>query len=237
VLAQRVLELEETGVLLEVAVHLATATSVMVYYRKDLVEMLRDCVQGGPGRGLALRIVVSSVPAVVAYVLMKKLFDTALESAVVAAVCLCVTGLVLLATRWARPREDGSEPGFGHALLVGCAQAVAILPGISRSGSTIATALFLGDQPARAARFSFLMSVPVIVGAGGLQSLKLVTGEEPMPADWVPYAVAAVAAFVSGIAAIHVLVLLVSKGRLALFGPYCLLVGAGFLIWLSGIFG
>ena len=106
VLAQRIMGMAQPGVLLEVAVHLATAASVMAYYRKDLVEMLRDVFQGGPGRGLALRIVVASVPAVVAFVLMKEVFETALESAFVAAICLCVTGVVLLATRFARPFQN-----------------------------------------------------------------------------------------------------------------------------------
>lgn len=231
-LAQELMEVHEPGVLLEVLVHLATAASVIVYYRRDLIEVLRESFTGGPGRAEALRIVVASVPAVVAYVAFKKLFDEALENSVLAAACLCVTGVVLLLSAKARPRE-GFAQGMGQALLVGCAQAVAILPGISRSGSTITAALFTGDRADRAARFSFLMSLPVILGAGALKGLGLVTGKEAMPPDALPFLVAAVFAFVSGLAAIHALVMLVSKGRLSLFGPYCLLVGAGFLIWFG----
>jgi len=231
-LTQELMDVQSPGVLLEVLVHLATALSVMVYFRNDLIRTVREFFTGGPGRHFALRIVVASVPAVVIYVAFKKPLDAALESPIVAASCLCVTGGVLLATRWARYRED-RVPGYFNALIVGFAQAVAILPGISRSGSTIAAALFLGDDPDRAARFSFLMSLPVILGAGALQGRKLLTGEEPMPAEWVPYAIAAAAAFVSGLGAIHILVKLVSKGRLYLFAPYCLLVGVGFLAWFG----
>jgi undecaprenyl-diphosphatase len=231
-LAQELMDVHEPGVLLEVLVHLATSGSVMVYYRRDLATLLRETISGGPGRSEALRIVVASIPVAVAYVVFGKFFEHALESAVVAAACLCVTGVVLLASSRARPREDFTQ-GVGHALIVGCAQAIAILPGISRSGSTITAALFTGDDAARAARFSFLMSLPVILGAGGLKGIGLVTGDEVLPPDSTPFLVAAVFAFVSGLAAIHALVLLVSKRRLSVFGPYCLLVGAGFLVWFA----
>lgn len=231
-LTQEVMHVQTPGIVLEVTVHVATALSVIVYFRRDLWRTIVEFVKGGPGRNLALRIVLASVPAVVVYKLAKDPLERALESPLVAAICLCVTGVVLLATRWARYREEFT-PGWGHAVIVGFAQAVAILPGISRSGSTIAAGLFLGDDPDRAARFSFLMSVPVILGAGLLQTRDLVSGEQPLPADWMPFVLAGVAAFVSGLAAIHALVLLVAKGRLYAFAPYCLLVGAGFLIWFG----
>lgn len=231
-LTQEVMHVQTPGIVLEVTVHVATALSVIVYFAKDLFATIREFFVGGPGRNLALRIVLASVPAVVVYVLAKKVLDEALESSLVAAICLCVTGLVLLATRWARYRE-GFRPSWGHALVVGCAQAIAILPGISRSGSTIAAGLFLGDDPDRAARFSFLMSVPVILGAGLLQTKDLISGEAPLPETWKPYLLAGGAAFLSGLLAIHALVTLVAKGRLYLFAPYCLLVGAGFLVWFG----
>ena len=227
-LAQELLGINPPGVLLEVVVHLATAMSVTVYFRRDIAVVIKDTIRGGPGQSLGFRILVATIPAPILYLLFKTELEAALESPLVAAACLIVTGIVLLST--ARARRKDTTPGLGHAVIVGCAQAIAILPGISRSGSTISAALFLGDDPDRAARFSFLLMLPVILGAGLLKGSAI----EALPSDQIlPLAVAALVAFVSGLAATHALLTLVVRGRLSWFGPYCLLVGVVALVWLS----
>lgn len=229
VLAQELLGVQETGATLEVAVHLATLLSVVLYFWRDIWRVTAEFFGGGPGRKTALLVAVATLPAGLVGVLLKDQIEAFLDSPLLAAAMLIVTGVVLLLTRFAVRRED-REPGVVYALLVGCAQAVAILPGISRSGSTICTALFLGDDPDHAARFSFLMALPVILGAG-LLKLDDLSGSADA-ASGVPLLVASIVAFATGLAAIHALMTALRKGKLAVFGPYCLLLGAGALVWL-----
>lgn len=221
VLAQEVLGVHEQGAALEISVHLGTLLSVIVYYRRDLVLILQDVFRGGPTARLGWMVVAGTIPAVVVGLLWKKDIEAAFESPRAAAVGLLATGVLMLLTALARRRPG--EPGFGYALIVGCAQAVAILPGVSRSGSTIGTGLFLGDDPVRAARFSFLLSIPAICGAAVL----MLAGDELRNGPGTGMLVfAAAVAFVSGLAAIAFLIRLLGQGRLYWFGPYCLVVGA-----------
>ena len=224
VLAQELMGVARPGAALEIAVHLGTLVAVLWHYRRDVSAIARDVLVNGPLARLGWTVVVGTLPAVLVGLFLKDRVEAALDSPRIAAACLVATGVLLLLTRFARRREG--EPGFGHALIVGVAQAVAILPGVSRSGSTIGTALFLGDEPVRAARFSFLLSIPAILGAtvltvkdGGFAA----SGELPQ------LVVAAVAAFVSGLLALVLLLRVLAAGRLSMFGPYC--IAAGVLAW------
>lgn len=230
-LAEDLMGVNPPGVLLEVAVHVATLGSVLLYFRQDIVRVTRHTLFGGADRRLGLAVVVGTLPAVVVGLGFKDALEAALETPAVAAACLVVTGLALLVSRWAPGPVSGGDGTVGplRGLWIGCAQAVAILPGISRSGSTIIAALFLGVEPARAARFSFLLAIPAILGAGILHARDLHGVEEDLV---VPILAACVAAFASGLAAVHVLFTMVCRGKLAWFGPYCLLVGAAWGVML-----
>jgi len=218
VLTQELLGVASPGAALEIAVHLGTLGSVLVYYRRDLVEVTRDFFTGGPERRTGWLVIVATLPTVVFALLAKSLVDEAFEIPEVSMLGLLFTGLLLLATRFARRRSD-MVPGVRFAVLVGLAQMFAITPGISRSGSTIGMAMFLGDDPVRAARFSFLLSIPAIAGAAVLEFGKRGAGSGTS----VPLLVlAGVVAFVTGWAAIAVLITMLGKGRLAWFGPYCI---------------
>lgn len=225
VLAQEVLGVHEQGAALEISVHLGTLLSVLVYYRRDLVEIVRDVFRGGPTARLGWMVVVGTVPAVFVGLLWKDDIEAAFESPRAAAVGLLATGAFLLLTRFAKRRPG--DPGFGYAVVVGCAQAVAILPGVSRSGSTIGTGQLVGDDPVRAARFSFLLSIPAILGAAVLMLADGELGGGPGTGMLV---LSGAVAFASGVAAIAFLIRLLGQGRLHWFGPYCLVVGA--LAWL-----
>ena len=218
VLAQHGLGIDEPGAGLEIAVHLGTLASVVLYYRRDLVEILRDVLRGGPAARLGWLVVVGTRPIVVVGLTCRE--------PIAAAWCLRVTGALMMGSPLARRRPG--EPRFGYALLVGCAQAVAILPGVSRSGSTIATGMFAGDDPVRAARFSFLLSIPAISGAAILMAKD---GAFAGRTDPVMLLGAGAVAFVSGLAAIAFLLRVLGRGRLFWFGPYCLVLGATAL-WL-----
>jgi undecaprenyl-diphosphatase len=197
---------------------------VLVYYRRELAQIVREAVAGGPGRRMAGLVVLATSMLVLVLVARKAVpaikawrFDEH-----IAALGLIGVGVFLLLTTFARRRE-GAEPGWTDAVAIGLAQCVsAIVPGWSRSGSTIGTALFRGCDPEWAARFSFLMSVPAVLG-GSLADLK----DEPLALDnsLASLGVASGVAFVSGLLAIHVMLRIVGRGRLARFGPYCIALG------------
>jgi undecaprenyl-diphosphatase len=213
----------------EVATHLGTVGAVLLYYRREWALLARETITGGPGRRTAGLVALASAMLVLVLV-VRKAFPAVKEwrfDVHFAAVGIACVGVFLLLTARAR-RRDAPEPGWTDAVAMGLAQCVsAIVPGWSRSGSTIGTALFRGCAPEWAAKFSFLMSVPAVLG-GTLVELK----DDPFPAsgELPALGVAGAVAFVSGLLAIHALLRIVGRGRLSWFGPYCIAVGVA--AWL-----
>jgi undecaprenyl-diphosphatase len=143
---------------------------------------------------------------------------------------LLLTGVILFLTRWAK--EKSTPIGWLNSFLIGLGQAFAILPGVSRSGTTISLALFLGIEREKAARFSFLLSLPVIIGAALKQSLDMLNMQIELSGLIVPLIVSTAVAFISGYFAIIFLLGLVKKGRFSYFAYYCWAVGLLSLILL-----
>lgn len=229
-IAQKWLGLAKSDLHVEMATHLGTVLAVVVYYRKLFGELLRSLGSGGAGRRTVILVTLATAMLGLV-VVVQKAFPAVKAWRLdvhVAALGLIGVGIFLLGTKWVRKGQH--EPSAGTSIAMGLAQcAAAILPGCSRSGSTIGTGLFLGLEPAAAARFSFLMSVPAVVG-GSLYELK--DGPPFASAETAPMLIALAVAFVSGLAAIHVLLSFVGKGKLHLFGPYCIAVGLAARIWL-----
>jgi undecaprenyl-diphosphatase len=230
VIAEQVLGIRRGGVAFEVALHVATLGAVLVVYGGRIGNVLRGLTKGEESawRYLGL-LVIATIPAGLAGVLLGDWFERAFDSLAAVGIDLMATGALLWSTRWASPRPGGEQPSWGGAAAIGLAQAFAILPGISRSGSTVTAALWAGVSPARAAEFSFLMSIPVIAGAAVLEVPKLNTGAEPVSGGVVVMAM--LAALVSGILAIKVLVRLLQRGAFYRFAPYCWAVGLATLWW------
>jgi undecaprenyl-diphosphatase len=230
-IGQRALGLAKSDLHLEVAAHLGTVLAVLLHYRAEWARLFRETIRGGPGRKAAMLVVLATAMLVLVLLVRKAVpavkewrFDVRIAS-----LGLIGVGIFLLGTQFARRRE-APEPGAADAVVIGLAQCVsAIVPGWSRSGSTIGTALFRGCAPDWAAKFSFLMSVPAVLG-GALADLK----DEPFRAgeDLGGLVVAGVVAFFSGLLAIHVLLRIVGRGKLAWFGPYCIALGIAARIWL-----
>ncbi len=217
VLAQELLGVAQEGILLEVLLHLATVLVVVWFYRKKVAHLLQPRFDEERNR-YRLAVVAGLVPAGIVGVFFKEWFEKAYESPVAVLVALGVTGVVLLLTRFARP---GRRPlTLPVALLIGIAQSIAILPGVSRSGATIAAALFLGVEREEAARFSFLISVPAILGAA-LLTLKDLPGAGAGEEPFAPAAAGMIAAAVAGIIALRLLVKTVIRGRFDRWGWYC----------------
>lgn len=231
VIGQKLLGLEQQGVRLEIALHAGTLLAVMFFYRGIIAKTLAGLFRRErESWNLAINLVIAAVPAAVAYLLFKKPLDDAQESIRVVGYSLLFTGAVLTLLRFA-PKREGAVTPF-RALMIGLAQAVALLPGVSRSGMTIAAARYQGVAPATAAEFSFLVSIPLIGGATALQALK---SGGPSVAGAVPaweLFVGAVVAGVIGYFALVWLVRLLNSGFFWCFGPYCLLAGAATLIYL-----
>jgi undecaprenyl-diphosphatase len=228
---QALLGITDKGIVFEVTVHVATLASVLIFYRRRVAGLLAGLWRRDAAAiGYAGKLVQATVPAVVAVLLAGDWFDAQFESPHVAGLCLLVTGGILWTTRATLPRATGDEPTWAAALLIGCAQVLAILPGISRSGTTVAAALALGVAPVAAAEFSFLMSVIAIAGAA-VRTLPELSGVGAAAA--VPLLVGGAAALVAGVVAIAIFVRLLRSQGFYRFAYYTWAVGALFLAWLA----
>ena len=213
----------EDNLLFSILVHGATALSTIVVFRKDILELIRGVLkfQWNEETKFLLLIVISMIPVGVVGVLFEKDIEQFFGGNVAfVALMLIVTGTLLLIT-WFTGERNGKVSPL-KALIIGIAQSVAILPGISRSGATITTALYLGVEKSRATRFSFLMVLPPILGAM-LLKIKDVA-EAPELASSIPtssLAVGFVAAFVAGLLACQWMIRIVKRGKLIYFAYYC----------------
>ncbi|MDE0332918.1 MAG: undecaprenyl-diphosphate phosphatase [Nitrospinae bacterium] len=237
VLGQSILGLKEPELFFDVLLHVGTLAAVLVFYGKDLWRIARGWISSLAGKesgdGSARTgwlLILGSVPAGVAGVFVGGLVEEMFASPRLAACALLVTGSILCLSE---PKEGGgrgeAQMTAKDALVIGVFQAFAIVPGISRSGATIAAALIRGVAREQAARFSFLLSVPAILGAF---ALKLKDIEGPLGEKLLPYAVGALAAAVVGAVALGWLIRLVRGGNLARFRYYCWGAGALSLIYL-----
>lgn len=238
VIFQHLFKLKQPPILFDVSVHAGTLLAVGVYFYRDISNMITAvlrlftpagfCISSGadPDLRLAGLIVVGSIPTALIGYYLNHLTDILFSSLWIVAVCLLITALLILATRWVTGREIEPEKGrFAgwKALVIGTMQGIAVLPGISRSGSTIAAGMFLGLSREEAARYSFLLSVPAILGALALSLLSDRT------ANQIPLSVILTGLVTSGIvgyAALGLLVKIVKNGRLYYFTPYCLMLSA-----------
>ena len=235
VMGKALLGVHEKGIIFEVFVHFGTLLSVLVVYRRDIAALLRSIftVLARPGTvndryrtdrnfRWVVYLLLGTLPAGVVGVLFNDPIEHAFSEPRIVAAMLLVTGTILLLTRFIRPPQR--ELTLLHAVLIGCAQAMAIMPGISRSGSTISMALYLGIAREEAARYSFLLAVPVILGATLIKLVELLH-HLPPTAEILDLAVGTTASFLSGYVAIKLLLLFIRRGKLDYFAWYCYGIG------------
>jgi len=154
---------EEGGLVFEIAVHAATLIAIVIFYRRRIAALVSGALRGqAEALVYGAKLAVGTLPAVLVGLTAQDAVAEAFDSPELVALCLLITGSLLLTTRWTTGRARRQTPSFAMALAIGCAQAFAILPGISRSGTTVAVALALGLAPAAAAEFSFLLGVIAI---------------------------------------------------------------------------
>ena len=209
-----------------VMLHMGTLASILVFYRRQLLDLLTK------DRRTIPLIVVGTIPAVLVGLPLEKYGDAILNSPLLAALLMPITGLIVLYAA-----RGGNEGGVAYqkltwiqALWIGLGQAAAILPGISRSGCTIATGVGVGLARPSAATFSFLLGAPVIAGAGLLKAVKMLTSDPPQTSPAL-LAVGALVSFVVGLAALSWLIRWLERGKLHYFGWYCIALGLTLTAW------
>lgn len=237
----------EMPVTFEVVVHLGTLLATLIVFWRPVWEVIEFVFRGAwqkptgndsksadtgliqrwwndPAGRLCILVVVGTIPAGVAGVAFKDAIEAMFSSTLLVGIALIVTGTALFLTRWTSAGgRDMGNLSMGRGLLVGIAQAVAIVPGISRSGSTISTALFCGIERETAARFSFLLSMPAIAGAAVLKARDI--GEAAVEAGTLPLILGFLSSLIVGLLALKVLLAFVRLGRLHWFSWYCWLIG------------
>jgi undecaprenyl-diphosphatase len=229
VVLQAALGAEQQGILFEITVHVATLASVLIFYRQRIGMLIAGAFRRNPEALVyVVKLAVATLPAVLLVLIAGDFLTAQFESPFAAGIGFLVTASVLWTTRWTISDAQLATPSWKAALLIGCAQAIAILPGISRSGSTVAAALALGVAPAAAAEFSFLMSVFAIGGAAVLAISDLSFAAPGLVA---PLAVAGGAAFVFGVAAIWLFVQLLKTRVFHYFAYYTAAAGIAVLVW------
>ena len=217
--------LPEESLLFTVVLHFATALSTIVVFRKEIAELFQGLLQfkWNEQSQFSLKIIVSMMPAAVIGVLFNDQIEALFSKQILlVGAMLIITGLLLFLAD--RAKRTDKTVSFSNALLVGIAQAIAILPGISRSGATISTSVLLGVDREKAARFSFLMVVPLIFGKMAKDLLDRGIAESSI--DVLPMTLGAIAAFVSGLLACTWMINLVKKSQLKYFSYYCFAAGS-----------
>ncbi|MDG2051029.1 MAG: undecaprenyl-diphosphate phosphatase [Myxococcota bacterium] len=219
----------EGGLLFEISVHVATLVAILVYYRGRVAELLAGVVRfDQPSIDYALKLGLATIPAVAVGLVGKDFVEQQFRNPVLVGWGLIATGMIVATTRWTTPRATRTMIPWSMALWIGCAQALAILPGISRSGSTVAMALALGLVPAVAAEFSFLLGTIAIAGAAVLMLPDLSTAPSTLLSA---VAIGSVAALLSGLGAIVLFVRMLRAGTFQYFAIWAWLAGGFFLVW------
>ena len=233
----------EESMAFTIVVHVATVLSTLVILWREIVWILRgvwcqltgkvsaqsagssSCSSLNAETRYAINILISMIPVGIVGLFFKEQVEEIFGSGLtIVGIMLLVTAALLVFSYYARPRQRESISPL-HAFLIGIGHALAVMPGLSRSGTTIATGLLLGNKKESMAQFSFLMVIPPILGEALLDALKLMKGDEAFgDIEFLPLAVGFLAAFVSGCAACRWMISIVRKGKLLYFGIYCALV-------------
>lgn len=229
----------DPGAAFTAVTQLGTETAVLVYFRRDITDIISTWarslrapqLRAHPSARLGWYIIIGSIPIAVLGALFQDTIETTLRDLRMVALTLIVFGVVLgVADRIGANRRPLEQLTAGHAVLFGLAQAMALFPGVSRSGGTISAGLFLGYTRQAAARYSFLLAIPAVLASGGLELTKI--GDGPAPA-WGPTLLATTVAFAVGYAVIAWFLRYITAHRFTLFVVYRIATGLALLVLLA----
>lgn len=222
--------LPEESLLFTVILHSATALSTLVVFRKDVWEIITGLFQfkWNEETQFSLKIIISMIPAALVGFFLEDFLEVFFDGAIIiVGIMLLITAILLYLADLAKTTDKGVS--YRSAFVIGMAQAVAILPGISRSGATISAAVLLGVDKSKSARFSFLMVVPLILGK---MAKDLLSGEVNFVGDQgIAMGAGFIAAFIAGLAACTWMIKLVRQSKLTYFAIYCLIIGLIAIAW------
>ena len=245
VIFQNLFGLKEPELFFDISVHVGTLAAIVIFFWKEIWAIIISLahfsalalkkrisfhsVYEDADAKLAILIVVGSIPTAIIGILFHKIADTLFSSVVLVGFMLIITGSLVWGTRWIKKdRKNINDFSVRDALIIGLVQGIAIIPGISRSGSTIAVGLFLGLNRETAARYSFLLSIPAILGAAAL-SLNHLSAHNVLPLKVTLFG--AFTSCIVGYWALKLLIKIVKHGRMQIFAPYCWAIGILALIW------
>ncbi len=239
VLTEKVFDLHPENIYLEVFLHFGTFVAVVIVFRKDIwgiIKVLWESIIRGKRSedsayyyNLFFCLIIGTLPAAALGLLFKEFVERAFADVPLTSLMLILTGIFLFITRLSRVKKE--SVGFLDSLIIGLAQGLALIPGISRSGWTIGAGLFRGIKGTRAAEFSFLLSLPAIFGASVLKLKESL--DQSLPSETMAlYLLGAFFAFIFGYLAIKFLLQILKKGRLEYFGYYCIIIGILGLVFL-----
>ncbi|MGY1620202.1 undecaprenyl-diphosphate phosphatase [Geodermatophilus sp. SYSU D00691] len=229
---------DDPGAAFTAITQIGTEAAVLLYFRKDIARIVTAWVlslsgkrKGDPDARMGWLIIVGSIPIVVLGLLFQDRIETTFRDLRVVAIALVAFSLILFwADRVGRKDRELKELTVGHGIAFGFAQAMALVPGVSRSGGTITMGLFLGYTRAAAARYSFLLAIPAVLGSGGFQVYEALTGDLAGGAvDWGPTIVATVIAFFVGLTVIAWLLRYLDRGSFTPFVVYRVVLGLAVL--------
>lgn len=235
---KHLMEFETPDISFEIFLHFGSLIAVLIYFRHDLINLTASTLKitsksenDIKNRKVVYFLLASTFVTAFLGITFKDILEKIFAAPIVASVMLLVTGAILYVSDKIKEGErDSSQIGFVRSIIIGFGQSFAMLPGISRSGTTIAVSIFTGMKREEAARFSFLLSVPAILGAIVLSISDMV---DLTPEMWISYISGAIAAFVSGYLVISILISLVKKQKLKYFSYYCWLLGIGSFIFFQ----
>ena len=227
----------KSSMMLTVSLHFATALSTVVVFRKESLEIIKGLFQFKMNQSFkfSLKIVLSMIPAVIVGVMFDDILESFFVGQVLLVGCMLIlTGIILFLAD--RAKNTHKEVSISNAIVIGIAQAIAILPGISRSGATIGTSVLLGIDKSKATRFSFLMVVPLIFGKivkdmANEDFRGMISGKVDIGISLGAISVGFIAAFIAGIIACTWMIAIVKKSKLSYFSYYCFIVGIVAISW------
>ena len=219
------------GLVFEVALHFGTLMAVFVYFGKDITDIFRDVLTGRfsteHGR-MGLLLIVATIPAAIIGFLAKDFFDSVLSNLWIVSLGFGITGLLLIISSFnlSGKIDKMKDLGYGKSFLIGIMQALAIVPGVSRSGATVAGGVILGLSEKNAMKFAFILAIPIIFGAN-----ILAVGSQTLPSELIW---ATLVSFIVGLMSIHVVFryIMVKKKYFRWFAVYCLALSASLILWL-----
>lgn len=229
IIARSILGLKDQGLFFDIFLHLATLLAVIIYFWKDIIEIIKNI---NKKNSLFWKIIIGTIPAIILGLFLENLVEGYFRNISWTAIFLIINGLFfILAEKISKPQKQINQINFKNSLWIGLAQAAAILPGISRSGSTIATSLLQGIKRDSAAKFSFILSIIAILGAGTLSLFKVFIDGEKVNGSLPEIIFGSIFAFLAGYLAIKFLMSFFKKHGLVPFAVYIICLGSVILIY------